>query len=130
MKQLKLSPASERGSSTVTVTALVIVALLITGVILVWVAATRASMKAATAADLAALAAADTARGLRSGDPCSVASSVAQSNGVHLDSCILEAETQSVRVSTSVPVGFSFMGLEPYTAQGKARAGAPPLDAE
>ncbi len=110
-------------------TALVVVALLIAGAVLAWVAATRAAMQAASAADLSALAAADTARGLRPGEPCKVAALLAQSNGAQLASCTVEPDGQSVRVTTHVPVGFRAMGIELYLAESQARAGAPPLDA-
>ncbi|MEG2577592.1 MULTISPECIES: Rv3654c family TadE-like protein [Actinomycetes] len=120
---------SEQGSGTVMATALVVVALLIAGAVLAWVAATRAAMQAASAADLSALAAADTARGLRPGDPCTVAALLAESNGALLAACTVEPDGQSVRVTTNVPVGFRAMGIELYLAEAQARAGAPPLDA-
>ncbi|MGQ3383956.1 Rv3654c family TadE-like protein [Glutamicibacter sp. TV12E] len=120
--------ASERGSGTVVTTALVIMALLLAGVLLAWVAAVHAAMDAAAAADLAALAGADTARGLRQGDPCGVARSLAQANNAMLESCIVEADGQTVAVSAKVPVSFHALGIELYAARAKARAGAPPLD--
>ena len=110
-------------------TALVIAALLIISAVLAWVGATRAAMQAASAADLSALAAADTARGLRRGDPCSVAALIAESNGAQLSACTVEADGQSVRIATSVPMGVRAMGIELYLAQAQARAGAPPLGA-
>lgn len=119
---------SERGSGTVVTTALVIVALLLAGATLAWVAAVHAAMNAAAAADLAALAGADTARGLRPGDPCEVARSLAQMNHVSLETCIVEPDGQTVMVSAKVPVSFQALGLELYSATAKARAGAPPLD--
>ena len=118
-----------QGSGTVMATALVVVALLIAGAVLAWVAATRAAMQAASAADMSALAAADTARGLRPGEPCTVAAQLAQSNGAQLASCTVEPGGESVRVATYVPVGFRAMGVELYQAEARARAGAPPLDA-
>jgi len=129
MKRKLSSLCSEQGSSTVAVTALMITAVLLTGAILAWVAASNAAMHAASAADLAALAAADTARGLRAGEPCTVARSLAEANGADLESCAVETGGASVRVVVSVPVGFSSMGIELYAARAKARAGAPPLDA-
>jgi secretion/DNA translocation related TadE-like protein len=128
MKKLR-SLKSEQGSGTVMATALVIAALLIISAVLAWVGATRAAMQAASAADLSALAAADTARGLRPGDPCSVAALIAESNGAQLSACTVEADGQSVRIATSVPVGIRAMGIELYLAQAQARAGAPPLGA-
>ncbi|UYQ76718.1 hypothetical protein OF385_11870 [Glutamicibacter sp. JL.03c] len=119
---------SPRGSGTVVTAALVIVALLLAGAILAWVAAVQAAMNAAAAADLAALAGADTARGLRPGNPCEVASSLAQANQASLETCIVEPDGQTVTVSAKVPVSFQALGLELYSATAKARAGAPPLD--
>lgn len=119
---------SERGSGTVVTTAIVIVALLLVGALLAWVAAVHAGMNAASAADLAALAGADTARGLREGNPCEVAASLAQANNATLESCLVEADGQTVIVSTRVPIFFHALGLELFAATAKARAGAPPLD--
>lgn len=118
----------DRGSGTVMTTALVIVALLLTGALLAWAAAVRAAMTAASAADLAALAAADTARGLRPGDPCGVASELAAANKAHLDSCLVEADGQTAAVTARVGIASEIMGFEIYSATARARAGAPPLD--
>lgn len=109
-------------------TALVIISLLLAGVLLAWVAAVHAAMSAAAAADLAALAGADTARGLRSGEPCDVARTLAQANYASLESCVVETDGQTVMVSAKVPVSIHGLGLELYVATAKARAGAPPLD--
>ncbi len=118
---------SQQGSSTVAVTALIIAALLLTVGILAWSAVTRAAMQAAGAADLAALAAADTARGLRAGDPCAAAQLLAAANDARLDSCLIEADGSTVSVQVSVLISFSAVGFEFPAARAKARAGAPPL---
>lgn len=118
----------EHGSGTVTVTALIAVSLIVAMAVLLWVAATHASMRAASAADLAALAAADTARGLRTGDPCGVAEAVATENTAQLQSCVVEAGGTSVQISVSVPVKFVALEIQLYAATARARAGAPPLD--
>lgn len=118
----------ERGSGTVMITALVVIALLLTGALLAWVAATHAAMNAASAADLAALAGADTARGLRPGDPCAVAGELAAANNAQLESCVVEADGQTVMVSAKVGITMEIMGFELFPARAKARAGAPPLD--
>ena len=120
--------AREQGSSTVLVVALVAAAALLASGILLWASAGRAAMQAAAAADLAALAAADTARGLRPGDPCTVAADVARANHASLAECTVEPDGITVRVAASVPVGFSALGLELHQATAKARAGAPPLE--
>lgn len=117
----------EQGSGTVVSVALVVIALILTGAILLWVAATDASMKAATAADLAALAAADTARGLRPGSPCAVAQGLASANHAQLVQCEVES-TGTVGITVSVPVSFQTLGITLYSATARARAGAPPLD--
>lgn len=118
----------ESGNGTVTVTALVAVAIILTCAVLFWTAATHASMRAASAADLAALAAADTARGLRAGDPCGIAGSVSAENDALLQSCAVEADGTSVRVTVSVPVNFTALDVQLFDATARARAGAPPLD--
>ena len=119
--------SSQRGSSTVAATALVTAALLLAAGILAWSAVTRAAMQAASAADLAALAAADTARGLRAGDPCPAAGLLASANEARLESCVIEADGTTVRVQVSVAITFSALGIEFPAASAQARAGAPPL---
>lgn len=84
--------------------------------------AASAASKAASAADLAALAAADVARGLSVGDPCSVATTVAERHGASVRECSIGGTgpgTALVRVSVNVA------GLLP-DAVGAARAGPPP----
>lgn len=119
--------SSQRGSSTVAATALVIAALLLAAGVLAWSAVTRAAMQAASAADLSALAAADTARGLRAGDPCPAAGLLASANEARLESCVIEADGTTVRVQVSVAITFSALGIEFPAASAQARAGAPPL---
>jgi secretion/DNA translocation related TadE-like protein len=78
------------------------------------------AQRAAAAADLAALAAADSARGLKPGVPCTVAAEVALQNKARLTSCvplgggIVEVRTSLVQDS---PFG---------TATGHSKAGPPP----
>lgn len=122
------SARGERGNGTVTATALVAVALILASAVLLWTAATHASMRAAAAADLAALAAADTARGLRAGDPCEIARSVSATNEAELEHCAVEDGGTSVRVTVSVPVTFVALEVKLHAATARARAGAPPLD--
>ncbi len=117
----------QRGSSTVAVAGLVAAVLLLAAALLAFGAASRAAMQAGTAADLSALAAADAARGLRAGDPCTVAGQLASANGAQLSSCQVEADGTTVRVAVDVPLHFSALGITLYQAHAKARAGAPPL---
>ena len=116
----------ERGSGTVLGLALLLVGILACGAIALILSAGHAATRAGTAADLAALAAADTARGLREGEPCAVAVQIAGSNGAGVEHCALQGG-QVVQVSVSLPVGFTFAGLNVYQARATARAGPPPL---
>ena len=80
--------------------------------------------RAENAADLSALAAADTARGLRIGDPCEVAAELAQLNGAEITECAVvgpEATTVDVEVGIDLPAALSVFGQ----ARGRSRAGAP-----
>lgn len=123
-----LSPASscpERGSSSAASVGLVAVLMVLAATIAGLGGVIAANHRAATAADLAALAAADTARGLNSGDPCTVASEVALANGAELTGCSPHPHrpgTVDVRVAVDVRGVFGFVG----SAQGLARAGPPP----
>lgn len=103
-------------ASTVTAVATMgVVCALLTGTVLTAHAA-AASQSAAGAADTAALAAADALAGFVSSDPCVVAGDLAERNGTHLDSCVLQGRTATVTVS--VPV----LAL---SARATARAGTP-----
>ena len=75
--------------------------------------------RAAAAADLAALAAADAARGLAPGEPCTVAAEVAARNDARISSCSIEG-------GDTVQVGTELHTRSPFgTATGLARAGPP-----
>lgn len=113
---------AERGAGTVLMAGLALLALvLIAAVVLLLQAATAASA-AATAADLAALAAADVARGISPGDPCSVAGVVAERHGAAVEICEIGAGgSGTALIRVSVDAG----GLLP-DAVGAARAGPPP----
>lgn len=68
-------------------------------------AVAAAKTQAAGAADLAALAGADTARGLHTGDPCTVAEQVAARNSAALQDCVVGGEHPTeVHVEVSRPV--------------------------
>lgn len=117
----------QEGTSTVAVTAMVLASLILVIGILALSAASAAAMKAGTAADIAALAGADTARGLRSGEPCSVAAALASANNAVMDSCTVESDGKTVRVSVHVDVRLGPISQSIYQATARARAGAPAL---
>ncbi|MFJ6000951.1 Rv3654c family TadE-like protein [Arthrobacter sp. NPDC092385] len=113
---------SESGAGTLLMAGLALLALLLVASAALLLQAAAAASKAATAADLAALAAADTARGLSPGDPCSAAGTVAERHGAAVQACRIGQTgpgTALVTVSVGVP------GLLP-DALGTARAGPPP----
>lgn len=116
-----LKGGADQGSGTVLVLGAGLVVLILSVAVLLMLQAGVAANRAATAADLSALAAADTLRGLRTGDPCTVAAEVATRNGAELASCTPESADQSVQVATEVAVP-----LLPLPATGQARAGPPP----
>lgn len=117
------SGGRERGSGTVLALALglVVIAAMILTVLLAQAAV--AASRAAAAADLAALAAADAARGLRPGEPCRVAESVARRNQASIVSCA-EGPDHTVQLRTRLD---AVTPLGP--ASGLARAGPPPAPA-
>ncbi|GAB3192784.1 Rv3654c family TadE-like protein [Nesterenkonia suensis] len=124
----------ERGSGAVLVLAGLAALVMLIGVVhLVGVAAVS-SAQASRGADLAALAAADAARGLSTGDPCTVAEEVADRNATRLESCQVTGDHGTeVLVSVSVPVLPAMPdgqtlgpGETPsWEATGTARAGPP-----
>ena len=93
-------------------------ALLLSGLLVVQ--ASSAASAAATAADLSALAGADTARGLRDGDPCVVAREVALRNRAELRECSVDVGRGTVTVEAAVTAP-----LLPWPATARARAGPP-----
>ncbi|GGC81013.1 hypothetical protein GCM10011512_04720 [Tersicoccus solisilvae] len=120
--RLAVAAGGDRGAGTVLVVGLCALALGLLGVLLLVAQAAAASARAATGADLAALAAADTARGLRPGDPCGVAGAVAAANRVRVITCRIGADrggTADVVVTSALPYPWP-------PATGRARAGAPP----
>lgn len=115
---------AERGSNTVTSLGLVCVLLVLGLTMAGLVGVVSANHRAATAADLAALAGADAARGLSSGQPCTIAAAVAGRNGASLAGCALPSElsgTVDVRVTIPIEGPFAFLG----SAEGLSRAGPP-----
>ncbi|WP_024817966.1 Rv3654c family TadE-like protein [Arthrobacter sp. 31Y] len=120
MTTLQPNVQDERGAGTVLALALgAVVMALILGLLLLAQAAVMAS-RAASAADLAALAAADSARGLTSGEPCAVAAGVAGKHDAKITSCTV-AGGDVVEVETELAHPFQW-----GVATGRARAGPPP----
>lgn len=129
-KQAEGKPAPhevERGSGTILALGLALVILVIL-VLAVAVAAIMGAVlaqhRASTAADLAALAAADTARGLRDGEPCVVAARIASENDAELIECALpQGYSGTVDVRVQVPIRGVLAVVRP--AEGLSRAGPP-----
>ncbi|NLS11007.1 hypothetical protein HGQ17_13580 [Nesterenkonia sp. MY13] len=119
----------DRGSGTVVAVGIIAVLILLLALVAVLGAVAVATTHATRAADLAALAGADTARGLNTGDPCTVAGQVAARNGVELESCSVGGEYPTeVRVTVSkrfdVVVLSELLPAELSTQQ-TSRAGPP-----
>ncbi|MEV5339492.1 Rv3654c family TadE-like protein [Streptomyces sp. NPDC052676] len=103
----------DRGSATVWSVGAIAVLCVVFGVVLALGQAVVARHRAAGGADLAALAAADHwTRG--STDACARADRVAQAQGTRLARCVVVGEISDVSVVA---------GLEPFTAEVRARAG-------
>lgn len=120
----------EHGSGTVAALGIITALILMLALVHVLSVAAVAKGQAARAADLAALAAADTARGLNSGDPCTVAEQVTLRNGAVLDDCeVGGAHPTEVRVSVSRDVDAAALAawvpIPQLQATAPARAGPP-----
>lgn len=116
--------ADENGSGTVMALAGIAMLMTLFAVVHLIGAAAVGAAQAARGADLAALAAADSARGLASGDPCTVAEKVASRNDVVLLSCRVEGEHGTeVTVEVGRPVLAQTGDL--LQAHGLSRAGPP-----
>ena len=108
--------SGERGAASVVAVAILgAVVSLAVGVIAVLGAAV-ASQLAANAADASALAAADAVSGAVAGEPCALASELAERNGARLVSCRIVGPAASVVVS---------VGRGAFDAEASARAGPP-----
>ncbi len=112
----------ERGSGTVLVAALAMVALMLIAASVLLVGAAVAASRAASAADLAALGAADAARGLRGGEPCVVAREIALRHGARLNACEMTGPHGHIVTVRTVVATISILP----DARGAARAGPPP----
>ncbi len=126
-KQVGGKPAPhevERGSGTILALGLALVILVLAVAVAAIMGAVLAQHRASTAADLAALAAADTARGLRDGEPCVVAARIASENDAELIGCALpQGYSGTVDVRVQVPIRGVLAVVGP--AEGLSRAGPP-----
>lgn len=121
--------SQERGSGTVVAVGIIAVLIILLGLVAVLGSVAAASNRATAAADLAALAAADTARGLNTGDPCTVAQEVTGRHEVRLEDCTVGGEfptevTVSVAVEVDVVVLSDLLPGE-MTLRRSSRAGPP-----
>lgn len=111
----------ERGSGTVLGAGLALVLITLLAALMVVVQAAVGASRTAAAADLAALAAADAARGLTTGDPCTIARAVTEKNDVQLVDCqVVGGVMVDIKTSLKLPPPWG-------KATGRARAG-PPAD--
>lgn len=116
---------SDRGSGTVLALGIIGVLLILFAVIAGVIAVVSAQHRAYAAADLSALAAADSARGMSSGEPCAVAAEIARANRAVLVGCAQpegRSGTVDIRVQTRINGPYAFLG----PAEGTSRAGPPP----
>lgn len=121
--------SQERGSGTVAAVGIIAVLIILLGLVAVLGSVAAASTRATAAADLGALAAADTARGLNTGDPCTVAQQVIDRHGVRLEDCTVGGEFPTevtVTVETEVDVVLlSDLLPSELTVHRSSRAGPP-----
>lgn len=113
----------ERGSGTVTALGIITALILMLALVHVLSAAAAAKGQAVRAADLAALAAADTARGLNSGDPCTIAEEVTVRNSAVLEACAVGG-SHPTEVLVSVSRDFDVAAVASRWSVPQLRAGA------
>lgn len=94
----RATPAGERGGTSVVGAALVAVAVLLTLTVTAASALLVERQHVAGAADAAALAAADAVSGLTAGDPCRVASDVAEAQATRVVECRVDGPDATVEV--------------------------------
>jgi secretion/DNA translocation related TadE-like protein len=112
----------EAGAGTVLGAGLAMVLLLLLPGLVLGFRAVVAPTRPPTAADLAALAAADAARGITAGDPCSIAGEVTARHGAALVSCRQSGGSgEIVDIATAVELPAPW-----GAAAGRSRAGPPP----
>ncbi|WP_261624754.1 Rv3654c family TadE-like protein [Nesterenkonia marinintestina] len=104
--RLRIGDPLDEGSGTVLALALTSVLMVLLGLVHVLGAAHGAAEQAARAADLSAVAAADSARGIAPGSPCSVAEDTARRGGAQVVSCEAGGEYDTeLTVEVVVDVG-------------------------
>lgn len=111
-----MAGAGERGAGTILVVAIIGAVMTITGVALPLSSVLVVRQRVAGAADAAALAAADVVVGRLPGEPCALASSVAEANRATLMACTVDGLVVTVRTSASA------LGM---AVAGTATAGPP-----
>lgn len=121
---------AEQGSGTVLAIAIIAVLMLLLGLVVLLSSVAAAKVEATRAADLAALAAADTARGLHQGDPCSVAAEVTAANDLSLSDCSIGGEYETeVHVTVQAPIDIpgiaARLNMPELHAEHTSRAGPP-----
>ncbi|WP_312856742.1 Rv3654c family TadE-like protein [Arthrobacter mobilis] len=119
----------QQGAGTVLAAGLALVLCMMLAALAGVVQAGLASARAGKAADLAALAAADAARGLVEGEPCTLAARVAGEQDAQLRGCRRSGTGGVVvDVDTAVPLPavWGLFTAGHAEAAGRARAGPPP----
>ena len=106
-------PRSEVGAGSILAVAIVAAAVTVALATVGLGAGLVARQRTIAAADAAALAAADVLLGAAPGDPCAVASSVAERNGATLETCELDGYVATVTAS-------SWVGGAPIVARSTA----------
>ena len=123
--------SDERGSGTAVALGVIAALIVVVAVIHLLTAVAVAKAHASAGADLAALAAADTLRGLTTGDPCSVADQVATRNTTTMVECTVGGRFDTevwitVSADISVDVGLSDgFSLPVLQVEHTSRAGPP-----
>ncbi|HIW46187.1 MAG TPA: hypothetical protein H9884_04720 [Candidatus Yaniella excrementigallinarum] len=98
--------ANDEGASTAMMLTIFAALMLLLAATLTLIQVQVAASRAAVAADLAALSAADAARGLMMGDPCTLAEQTVAAHGASMTSCqIDEPGVAHIQVSLAAPIG-------------------------
>lgn len=114
----------DAGSGTVFALTTVLVAIFLLAVVLLVGQAAILKHRAGNVADLSALAAADVARGVMPGEPCRIATQVAEDNGAEvLDCTLVEPDLTTVEVTVGIDLTGALAPLG--QAESVSRAGPP-----
>lgn len=117
-----LALKDDTGAGTVTILGTIFVMLSLLTATLVLTHAIVCAARAGSAADLAALGAADSARGLMTTEPCTIAEQTATKHGAQLSECTIQ-EPGVVLITVQVP---SSLDAVSWNATAQARGGPPP----